>query len=234
MAKKGGGRVESALRNPSYLRVANILGFKNLDSNNDVDAIEDYIKKNGDPYQNALDAANQATEDIRNKGINDLNSLTTGFTDSINQLNSDFDTRYDNLRDSSNSRIGELQGFIDSQRSSFDTAISNQRTSFEGLLRSQADEFAVQRDQLNGLLITSQEANTALQGTLDEQNRIATNQANAFVPGSNPSAVGATAGDDREQLFSSTKKKSSKQLNDLSLLSGVGTQGNPLAGLQIA
>lgn len=234
MAKKGGGRVESALRNPSYLRVANILGFKALDSNNDVDAIEDYIRKNGDPYQNALDAANQATEDIRNKGINDLNNLTTGFTDSISQLNSDFDTRYDNLRDSSNSRIGELQSFIDSQRSSFDTAISNQRTSFEGLLRSQADEFAVQRDQLNGLLITSQEANTALQGTLDEQNRIATNQANAFVPGANPSAVGATAGDDREQLFSSTKKKSSKQLNDLSLLSGVGTQGNPLAGLQIA
>ena len=74
MAKKGGGRVESALRDPSYLRVANILGFKNLDSNNDVDAIEDYIKKNGDPYQNALDAANQATEDIRNRGINDLNS----------------------------------------------------------------------------------------------------------------------------------------------------------------
>ena len=233
MGKKN-SRVEFALRDPSYLRVANILGFKALDSNNDVDAIEDYIKENGDPYQNALDAANQTTEDIRNRSINDLNSLTTGFTDSINQLNSDFDTRYGNLEEASNARIGELQGFIDSQRSSFDTAISNQRTSFEGLLASQADEFAVQRDQLNGLLIESQEANTALQGAFDEQNRIATNQANAFVPGANPSAVGATAGDDREQLFSSTKKKSSKQLNDLSLLSGVGTQGNPLAGLQIA
>ena len=233
MGKKN-SRVEFALRDPSYLRVANILGFKALDSNNDVDAIEDYIEKNGDPYQNALDAANQATEDIRNKGLDDLNSLTASFSDSIAQLSGDFDTRYGNLEEASNATIGKLQDFIADQSSSFDTAFNEQRTSFEGLLSSQADEFAVQRDQLNGLLITSQEANTALQGAFDEQNRIATNQANAFVPGANPSAVGATAGDDREQLFSSTKKKSSKQLNDLSLLSGVGTQGNPLAGLQIA
>ena len=217
-----GSRVDRALRDPSYLRVANIIGIKNLNSNNDVDGIERYIRENGDPYQNQLDAANQATEDIRNKSVDDLNAITIGFTDSLNAL-----------RAQSDQRIGELQGFINQQRSSFDSQIAAQRTNFQTLLTSQADEFAIQRDQLNGLLITSQEANTALQGTVEEQNRIASNQANAYVPDANPNAMGATAGDDREQLFSTTRKKSRNQLDDLSLLTGVGTQGNPLAGLQL-
>ena len=217
-----GSRVDRALRDPSYLRVANIIGIKNLNSNNDVDGIERYIRENGDPYQNQLDAANQATEDIRNKSVDDLNAITIGFTDSLNAL-----------RAQSNKRIGKLEDFIDDQRSSFDSQIAAQRTNFQTLLTSQADEFAIQRDQLNGLLITSQEANTALQGTVEEQNRIASNQANAYVPDANPNAMGATAGDDREQLFSTTRKKSRNQLDDLSLLTGVGTQGNPLAGLQL-
>ena len=154
-----GSRVDRALRDPSYLRVANIIGIKNLNSNNDVDGIERYIRENGDPYQNQLDAANQATEDIRNRSVEDLNAITIGFNDTLQSL-----------KKQSDKRIGKLEDFIDDQRKSFDRQIASQRTNFQNLLTSQADEFAIQRDQLNGLLITSQEQNTALQGTVEEQN----------------------------------------------------------------
>ena len=233
MSRKGGSRVEAAMRNPSYLRVANVLGLKNLDSNNDIDAIEEYIKENGDPYQNALDAANQAAKDIAGKSVDDLNNLTIGFNDSIANLTSSFDERYGSLEAGYNKTIGELEDFIQDQSSTFDKAFADQRSNFQGLLKDQESFFGGQLDSLNGLLIESQGNNERLQGTIEETNRIASNQANAYVPDANPNAVGATAGDDREQLFSTTRKKSRNGLDDLSLLTGVGTQGNPLAGLQL-
>lgn len=238
---KRGSRVEGALRNPSYLRVANILGLKNLDSNNDVDAIEDYINRNGDPYQNALDAANQAAEDIRNRGVEDLRNLTIGFNDSINDLNNRFNDRYaaqesrfGGLLNEANDRSSRLQDFIRDQQGSFNSALESQASGFQDALASQAADFDRRYGELNSLFIESQKANQLLQGTIDEQNRIAKNQANAFVPDANPNAVSATAGDDRDELFSTTRKKGTKPLNDLTLLTGVGSQGNPLAGLQIA
>ena len=233
MGKKN-SRVEFALRDPSYLRVANILGFKALDSNNDVDAIEDYINKNGDPYQNALDAANQATDDIRQRGIDDLNAATQGFNDSIANLTSSFNDQYGQLADQAAQRENYLYSQSERNSRQFASQMGEQKGVYEDLLAQQNDFFTSQYDELNGLLIESQANNAQLQATIDETNRIAANQANAFVPGANPNAVGATAGDDRDELFSTTRKKASKPLNDLTLLTGVGTQGNPLAGLQIA
>ena len=223
------GRVESALRNPSYLRVANILGLKALDSNNDVNAIESYIRKNGDPYQNALDAANQAAQDIRNQSINDLKSLSSQFAQTVGA----YDKNMIYMQQMAAQRADQARQERQAAADRYERSLQRQRQNFNRLLQNQQAEFAAQRETLNGLLLESRESNEALQGTIDETNRISANQANAFVPDANPSAVTATAGDDREQLFSTTRKKSSNQLEDLSLLTGVGTQGNPLAGLQL-
>ena len=76
MSRYGGPRVEAALRDPSYLTVANIIGIRNFNSNNDVDAIEEYLAENGDPYQNQLDAANRALEDQQNQFIQQLEEIT--------------------------------------------------------------------------------------------------------------------------------------------------------------
>ena len=78
MARYGGPRVEAALRDPTYLTVANIIGIRNFNSNNDVDAVEDYLAKNGDPYQNQLNAANQALKDQQNQFIQQLEEITLG------------------------------------------------------------------------------------------------------------------------------------------------------------
>ena len=112
-------RARGALRNPSYLRVANIIGIKNLDSNSDVNAIEKYIRENGDPYENALAAANRATEQVRARSIQDLKALTSSFEQRIGQMNADFNSRYaaqeaeagrrfSSLQDSANRRYNDL------------------------------------------------------------------------------------------------------------------------------
>ena len=197
-------RAEAALRNPSYLRVANIIRISNLNSDNDVDAIEDYIRKNGDPYENALAAANKATADIRAKSVQDLASLTDSFQSRIGQMNKSFDQRYANLQDTANSRYNNLNDILLQRTSNF-----------------------------NSQLAAGQDALNQSQALYEEQQRIASNQANAYVPDANPGARTAAAGDDRQSLFNNVKTKN-KQLSDLNLLSGVGSQGSPLAGLQIA
>lgn len=198
-------RAKRALNNPSYLRVANIIGISNLNSDNDVSQIEDYLRKNGDPYENALNAARKAAEDVRAKSAQDLRTLTDSFTSRIASMNRDFDARYGNLQQQANDRYNSLNQVLISRTNSFN---------------KQLEDAAAQ--------------NAELQGLYAEQQRLAANQANAYVPDANPGAQSAAAGDDRANLFSTTAKKKTNELNNLSILSGLGTQANPLAGLQIA
>ena len=198
-------RAQAALRNPSYLRVANIIRIKNLNSDNDVDAIEDYLAKNGDPYENALKDAQQAVTDIQKKSVQDLQNLTKGFNTRIAEMNQAFDRRYGNLQSQANDRYNSLNNVLISRTRDFN---------------KQLDQAAAQNAELQGLYSDSQ--------------RMAANQANAYVPDANPGAQSAAAGDDRANLLSTAAKKKTNELNNLSILSGLGTQANPLAGLQIA
>ena len=198
-------RAKRALNNPSYLRVANIIGISNLNSDNDVASIEEYLRKNGDPYENALNAARKAAEDVRAKSAEDLRTLTDSFTNRIAAMNRDFDTRYGNLQQQANDRYNSLNQVLIDRTNSFN---------------QQLDQAAAQ--------------NAELQAISAEQQRLARNQANAYVPDANPGAQTAAAGDDRSNLLTAATKKKSTDLSNLSILSGLGTQANPLAGLQIA
>lgn len=203
---KGGRRVDRALRDPSYLRVANIIGITNLDSNNDVNAIEDYINKNGDPYKNALNAANQATADIQAKSVQDLSNLTIGFQNSIASMQSQFNNKYANLQAAADQRYDSLNSVLIQRTNAF-----------------------------NQQLAQNQQQLVEMTDSYNEQVRVAGNQARAYVPEANQGAQGAAAGDDRQNLFNNTvRKKNQADAKDLSILTGIGSQANPLAGLQIA
>mgnify|MGYP005686362347 CR=1 FL=1 len=206
MARYGGPRVEAALRDPSYLTVANIIGIRNFNSNNDVDAVEDYLAKNGDPYQNQLDAANQALKDQQNRFIQQLEEVTiqqaaqqAAGAQAVEELTLQ-------LQQNQEANDASLQAQLSQQQAQFDQQIAFQ-----------------------------QQQAAAAEARAREQARIARNQANAFTPAPNPTAQSVAAGDDREELFATpTSKKKKTEADDLSIISGVGTQGNPLAGLQIA
>ena len=58
----------------------------------------------------------------------------------------------------------------------------------------------------------------------------ASNLRNAFVPTANPNALSVLYGDNRR----ASRRREDNQLSDLSILSGLGTTSNPLAGLQLA
>ena len=122
-------------------------------------------------------------------------------------MNQAFDTRYRNLEASSAQRYTNLNNFLISQ---------------------QAD-FASQREQLSTQLAEQTAA-------YNEQMKRAEAQARAYVPDANPTATAATAGDDRANLLgaSAKTKQQANSLSNLSVLTGLGTQGNPLSGLQIA
>ena len=240
-------RVKRALRDPSYLRVANIIGISNFNSDNDVDQIEDYLKKNGDPYQNQLDAANRRAEEIRNKSIQDLNNLTQGFTDRIGQMNADFSQRFKDQNAEFNQRF---RAQSDENRAAFESfaasaearyndlsnVLINTTDRFETSMAAAEARFTDAEARYGDLLGTYQESEARygdLLGTYQETQRLAGNQARAFVPGANPSARTALAGDDRAR-FQQRRSAAQRDLDSLNVLTGIGQQANPLAGLQIA
>ena len=90
-------------------------------------------------------------------------------------------------------------------------------------LGSMADGYAATNQYLQDELNSANAALTAA----DQR---AKNIANSFVPEANPNALSVLAGDFRK----SRRKKEDNQLSDLAVLTDVGSNESPLAGLQLA
>ena len=145
-------------------------------------------------------------------------------------------------------QANEYQSIIDgllaqqaTQQSSFDSALAAQSASSAASLGQLNDLFssqyagleqqmaAQQQDFNNAQAFTNQQLNAANNAFLREQQRAA-NLGNAYIPQANPTAMTVGYGDGR----TTRRKQDDNQLSDLALMSGLGTQSNPLAGLQLA
>ena len=127
------------------------------------------------------------------------------------------------------------------QQSSFDSALAAQSANSAASLGQLNDLFAAQysgleqqmaaqqQDFNNAQAFTNQQLNAANNAFLREQQRSA-NLGNAYIPQANPTALSIGYGDGR----TTRRKQDDNQLSDLTLMSGLGTQSNPLAGLQLA
>ena len=71
----------------------------------------------------------------------------------------------------------------------------------------------------------------AAQDNYNQQMQMMQNMQTAYVPPAEENAFTAQIGDQRE---SKTRTKESNRLSDLSILSGLGTQASPTAGLSLA
>lgn len=67
-----------------------------------------------------------------------------------------------------------------------------------------------------------------------DQLRISANMANSYVPPAEQSAVTATMGDQRTDSSDRKNTNQLSELSSLSIVSGLGTQSNPLSGLALA
>tara|TARA_B100000475_G_scaffold99036_1_gene72122 strand:+ start:345 stop:1580 length:1236 start_codon:yes stop_codon:yes gene_type:complete len=127
------------------------------------------------------------------------------------------------------------------QQSSFDSALAAQSAESAASLGQLNDLFtaqyaglesqmaAQQQDFNNAQAFTNQQLQAANNAFLAEQQRSA-NLGNAYIPQANPTAMSIGYGDGR----TTRRKQDDNQLSDLTLMSGLGTQSNPLAGLQLA
>lgn len=119
-------------------------------------------------------------------------------------------------------KLGERETYWSNTLTTIQNNNAAAMTRMEDLMLQQANAAAAQQT-----LLTSQLQST--QNALQEQQRMSTNLANAYVPQAEQSAQSASYGDQR----TTTRKKESNSLNDLSIVSGVGSS-NSLSGLTLA
>ena len=161
------------------------IGLRNLDSQNDLAKIEQYYAEN----PNAWTPTGRDPNEQPGGQMVDGYQITNPIADYIPQSDP-FADQMAELQAAYNNQLAQLQ----SQQSYF-----------------------------------NQQLQTANAARVEAENR-ANNMRNAFVPQANPTALSAAYGDER----TSSRQRSDNQLSDLSILSGLGTTSNPLAGLQLA
>ena len=141
---------------------------------------------------------------------NELNSLKTGFENTIAGIVEESDKRYGDLQTQSEKRIADLSALMLQQRDDFRTQYDAQLTAFNNL--------NTQYGQISESYMNQRE--------------MAANAANAYVPSAISPASTPLMGDQRQDLGG--RKQSDNSLSSLTILSGLGTTGNPTAGLQLA
>ena len=202
---QGDGRFGSNILDLSFGRVGN----------NQLDVV------NKTKYQNQLKTA-KAIKGIT-KGVNDafappdLSSILSDYGIGNNDVDSNFDV------------LNEQQGIINQ----FTQTRNNERDFFQ----NEIDAMGLQIQSLGSMADGFAATNTYLQNELNSANNAITaadqraeNMMNAFVPSANPNAKSILAGDYRK----SRRRKEDNQLSDLAILTDVGSNTNPLAGLQLA
>lgn len=138
----------------------------------------------------------------------------------------------------------EIVAFMDANRDTWgpdQQVLYDQALAMDGLSSAPTNT----DDPLNALLIQQQsnfDATMLLmqqqlqlsQQQFAEQSRISSNLANAYVPPTETSAVSAGIGDQRRDQSNRYETNNLSELSALSIVSGLGTQSNPLAGLALA
>jgi hypothetical protein len=172
-------------------------------------------------------AGRDAAEGLNNQEVGGEISPWQAVIDDLLATNSDSEARFDET-------IGNLtSGFDDTLATIAENnanSIAGLNDLFIGQYGALEDRMTDQQNSFNSAqAFTNQQLSTAQDALLREQQRTV-NLGNAYVPQANPTAFSVGYGDGR----SSRRKQTDNQLSDLTLLNGLGTQQNPLAGLQLA
>ena len=206
-------RVKRALRDPSYLRVANIIGINNFNSDNDVDQIEDYLKKNGDPTRisstqpiarlRRLQQVNPGSEQSHSRFTDRIGQMNADFSQRFKDQNAEFNQRFRAQSDENRAAFESFAASAEARYNDLSNVLINTTDRFETSMAAAEARFTDAEARYGDLLGTYQESEARygdLLGTYQETQRLAGNQARAFVPGANPSARTALAGDDRARF----------------------------------
>lgn len=149
---------------------------------------------------------------------------------SVSQANN-YQSIIDDLRAQQAAAEAANQQALQQQAEASANSLANLNDLFVGQMDDVSYRMAEQQEAFNtAQAFTNEQLNAANNAFLAEQKRSA-NMANAYVPQANPTASSIGYGDGRRIT---RRKRQDNQLSDLTLLSGLGSQANPLAGLQLA
>jgi len=159
------------------------------------------------------------TANLRKDLTNDLTkSLTTDLTAKSNATLAE--------------QLGLLTSSYDAKVAGLESSLGDYGIQVEDLTTSLSDTQAQLLSSQAQVQTAQQQAQTAEAARVLAETR-ADNMRSAFVPQANPTATSATYGDQREAV-TTTRRAKDNRLSDLTILSGLGTESNPLAGLQLA
>jgi len=129
--------------------------------------------------------------------------------------------------------LDDLNALLAKQQESNQALLNSMESGFASQIKGlelQVDELGAANDgwaAANSFLTDQLSAANAARDLAEKR---ASNLRNAFVPQANPTALSVAYGDMRR----GNREAKNNQLSDLSILSGLGTISNPLAGLQLA
>lgn len=198
--------------------IGKLLGIKNLDSANDLRRIND---------------ARRAAEAI---GIQNIDSQND-----VRQINSWLSANPTAPKVPAAGSGTSTQPTPTPAQPTLQDLLIQQQTGFDEQIAGLRQGYDQQINALTGQLGQANEAYAAAQQQMQSQLQAATaaaqaaeqraaNMRNAFVPQANPSAMSVAYGDQRK----TNRNQANNQLSDLTIMSGLGTASNPLAGLQLA
>ena len=192
------------------LNIVNTNKYKR-DLQNQRDAKKQYnqIQQAIQPIQSLVEKINAPLETIR-------------VSDYIDQFNLDGPTERPDINTELNENIDRYGTKTAEVNQNYQDIIDSLSLQNEEL-GSLNDNFAATNQYLTDEIAS---ANAAV----EEANRRANNMRTAFTPGANPNAMSILAGDYRR----SRRRREDNQLSDLNILSDLGTNKNPLSGLQLA
>jgi hypothetical protein len=141
---------------------------------------------------------------------------------------------YQQQMDAAQARINEMQSAqaqtIQGLTLDFNNQLAAASTSADQRIKGLNDLMLQQQANSQSTINLLQQQAQAAQAAYTEQARQASALSQAYVPNLNPSAATATLGDQR----TTTRYQTNNSLSDLAIVSGLGTNTNPLAGLQLA
>ena len=209
--------VRFAQSDPASLWAARQIGIKNLDSVNDVRAINDYLKNNETPWDRQTREANQQRDAIASQ----MRRQTRNFQRTVRDISASnaasIDAVTSNLQQNFQERVNSLALSFQRERNQFNNAFAALQGQYDR--QNQAfNDLNLQYTQLN-------EQNA-------EQQRLAANASRASVTTTVQSAELPLSGDQREG--DSMRKGTDNTLSNLTVLTGLGVENNATSGLQLA
>lgn len=127
-------------------------------------------------------------------------------------------------------QIAELQAGFENTLGGIGGQMTDMQAGYEAALGGLNNQLAAADTAYNQAADFMSAQLEAANAAAEAAEQRAANMRNAFVPQANPTALSVSYGDQR----TTARKKANNQLSDLTILNGLGTTSNPLAGLQLA